>query len=794
MSIKSHEPIDFIMIWVDGNDPEWRAEKAQYDGKKVTAANSEVRFRDWDNLQYWFRSVERYAPWVNKIHFVTWGHLPPWLDTSNPKINVVKHTDYIPEEYLPTFSSHTIELNLHRIEGLAEQFVYFNDDMFITAPVEPEDFFKNGKPCDTPALDCIFFGKDSAGPFNGADITVINSHFKKKQVLKRDFKKWYNLKNGFRNVVKSVLLYPWPWFPGLYYQHACNSFLKSTFEKVWAEEFEILDETCSHRFRKNGDVNQWVMKFWQQAEGNFEVRPEKFAYCYHVKESNFRALCEEIPACKRGMLCINDTAKTKNFEDKKAKLIQVFNSVFPEISEYEKPEYYDNISSHSDAFEQDPAAMRQQRHRLALLSSTDFFEEQIAFAASLKSGKLSSSRQLFVLKNILNTVKISEPLIELLTAEEANRFFAALKQTLTLIDEETVNLLDTTYYYKFFITQLKTNAAPRIIEDEQDTYMGYSELNRYSLTQGNLGLQNISVDNEVLTIEGCYSGYTSLPEEAEIKVYINGEYTAVEKTEKNELKTALGIELQKKLGFNVKIPLEYVNKGRVVFVLALGDKELPLGTPEFGRRAALNNDLDRSYFCKEGFKLTCRKGALVLSRSGIMGRMWSEIKFLLQILKRGKAGSKKAILVRLTLPVVRLFRRRPIWVVDTDIDSDTVTLFERLKSACPDKEIYLVLPEGAKGNSELGDERHLLFRESRKYKSMLLTAQCIFTEMSEDKGYNPFRKRYGFYKDILNTVKIVNLLDFEESEEGVDPFEAILESVDSSISAEMTEIDGFFEE
>ena len=244
----------------------------------------------------------------------------------------------------------------------------------------------------------------------------------------------------------------------------------------------------------------------------------------------------------------------------------------------------------------------------------------------------------------------------------------------------------------------------------------------------------------------------------------------------------------------MKIPLEYVNKGRVVFVLALGDKELPLGTPEFGRRAALNNDLDRSYFCKEGFKLTCRKGALVLSRSGIMGRMWSEIKFLLQILKRGKAGSKKAILVRLTLPVVRLFRRRPIWVVDTDIDSDTVTLFERLKSACPDKEIYLVLPEGAKGNSELGDEKHLLFRESREYKSMLLTAQCIFTEMSEDKGYNPFRKRYGFYKDILNTVKIVNLLDFEESEEGVDPFEALLESVDSSISAEMTEIDGFFEE
>ena len=78
-------PIDFVMIWVDGNDPEWRKEKSKYDGKVVTASNSEVRYRDWDNLQYWFRGVEKFAPWVNKIHFVTWGHLPEWLDTTNPK-------------------------------------------------------------------------------------------------------------------------------------------------------------------------------------------------------------------------------------------------------------------------------------------------------------------------------------------------------------------------------------------------------------------------------------------------------------------------------------------------------------------------------------------------------------------------------------------------------------------------------------------------------------------------------------------------------------------------------------
>ncbi|MBE6782109.1 MAG: hypothetical protein E7540_05280 [Ruminococcaceae bacterium] len=335
MSFDASKPIDFVMIWVDGNDPEWQKEKAKYDERVVTLANSEVRFRDWDNLQYWFRAVEKFAPWVNKIHFVTWGHLPSWLDTSNPKLNVVNHKDFIPEEYLPTFSSHTIELNLHRIEGLAEQFVYFNDDTFLTAPVKPEDFFKNGKPCDTVAQDCIFFGKDSAGHYNGADVTVVNAHFDKISCIKKNPEIWFNLKNGFRNVVRTGLLIPWKWFPGFYYQHAANSFLKYNFNEVWQAEPEILDKTCSHKFRKSGDVNQWVVKFWQMAKGEVSVRSWKFAECYHIKETNFENLLKTIPLGKCKMLCINDTSKTINFEDKKIRVKEAFQKLLPEKSKFE---------------------------------------------------------------------------------------------------------------------------------------------------------------------------------------------------------------------------------------------------------------------------------------------------------------------------------------------------------------------------------------------------------------------------------------------------------------------------
>ena len=126
-------PVDFVVLWVDGNDPEWAAEKQKYMGEsaKIKDSNHEARWRNWDNLQYWFRAVEKYAPWVRQIYFVTWGHIPEWLNTENPKLRIINHKDYIPQEYLPTFCTCPIEMNLWRISGLSEHFVFFNDDEFL---------------------------------------------------------------------------------------------------------------------------------------------------------------------------------------------------------------------------------------------------------------------------------------------------------------------------------------------------------------------------------------------------------------------------------------------------------------------------------------------------------------------------------------------------------------------------------------------------------------------------------------------------------------------------------------
>ena len=134
--------IDFVITWIKDNDLNWLNEKSKYLSENTSGDGCARQYRNWGLLRYWFRGVEKFAPWVHKIHFVTEGHLPDWLNTEHDKLNVVKHADFIPEQHLPTFNSNAIELFMHKIPGLTEQFVYFNDDMFLIKKVDPEDFLE----------------------------------------------------------------------------------------------------------------------------------------------------------------------------------------------------------------------------------------------------------------------------------------------------------------------------------------------------------------------------------------------------------------------------------------------------------------------------------------------------------------------------------------------------------------------------------------------------------------------------------------------------------------------------
>lgn len=139
-------PVDVVYTWVDGSDPLWNESRERrltgITGTPQTRESSgRARFISRDELRHSMRSVHLFAPWVRRIHLVTAGQTPAWLDTSCPLVNVVDHADILPPDALPTFNSHAIETSLHHIPDLSEHFVYFNDDFFLGRPVRPESLF-----------------------------------------------------------------------------------------------------------------------------------------------------------------------------------------------------------------------------------------------------------------------------------------------------------------------------------------------------------------------------------------------------------------------------------------------------------------------------------------------------------------------------------------------------------------------------------------------------------------------------------------------------------------------------
>ena len=325
--------IDFVIPWVDDTDPVWFTKRNQY------SPNAEqmdpARFRDWNILRYWFRAVEAYAPWVNKIYFITDGQIPQWLNTDHPKLHMVDHRDYIPEEFLPTFSSHTIELNLHRIDGLAENFVYFNDDMFLNAPVKPEDFFTDDLPRDTAILD-QFLPVGFHDAYIHAQCNVmafINRCFDKHSVLRNNLKLWFTPIYG-KYFLKNIYFAPPRLFSNFQNGHIPSSMLKSTFETLWEMEPELIVQTCRNKFRSLEDVNQYIFSYYNLCTGKFVPRSPSFGKSYRL-DNDTPELLQDIRLGKHKVICINDSPRITNFDELQRCISAAYAAKLPDKSNYE---------------------------------------------------------------------------------------------------------------------------------------------------------------------------------------------------------------------------------------------------------------------------------------------------------------------------------------------------------------------------------------------------------------------------------------------------------------------------
>lgn len=331
------EAIDFVVTWVDGDDPDWRADRQRALNGTLAPPSSEEttsRFRSWDTFRHWFRAVERYAPWVNRIHVVTSGQRPKWLDVNHPRINLVPHADIIPPANLPTFNSHAIEAHLVLIPGLSEKFVYFNDDMFLVSPVTPEFFFPRGKPYGVAVFDALSVNNVHAHALLNSSAALSRMHSYRTHVL-RNAGAWFTPRYG-RDVVRNLGTLPWARILPLVSPHLPTAHTRSAVTAAFAAVADDIARTSAAQFRAADQVAPMYLAYmWAILNGEFTpVNRAKLGDFVSLGAIPLDEVDRTVRAAAKPLLCLNDDLSS----DSPEYVVGVHNimqSVFPHRSEFE---------------------------------------------------------------------------------------------------------------------------------------------------------------------------------------------------------------------------------------------------------------------------------------------------------------------------------------------------------------------------------------------------------------------------------------------------------------------------
>jgi len=336
--------IDFVITWVDNEDPQWQAAFQKWlPANTSNIDDSEPRYRDWHLLRYWFRGVEQFAPWVRRIHFVTNGQLPSWLNTQHPKLHLVKHSDIMPPESLPTFNSNAIEMCLDKIEGLSEDFVYFNDDVFLVGNVGQDYFFRNGQPCDVAVTWWRGQqGNDMMNHIVSNNVNVINSRFDKYATLFRHFGKWFWTGYGWHQLRGNIQSLLNPQFASFLDPHSALALQKHTIGEVRRFCPGIMEATTRQRFRSTSDISPWLFRYWRLCKGEFTKAwqiPERHYY-FHV-EQQLDDLSTDLTDEKIKIVVLNDSSTYQDFVRLIADIKHRFEQLLPKPSLFECTEKHD---------------------------------------------------------------------------------------------------------------------------------------------------------------------------------------------------------------------------------------------------------------------------------------------------------------------------------------------------------------------------------------------------------------------------------------------------------------------
>lgn len=290
--------MDIVITYVDGLDPLWRQDYENAVGGKL----NEKRFRDWGTLRYLLRGIRKFMPYIDNVYLVVAreSQVPEW---ASEKLKIVLHEDIIPKELLPVFNSTAIEMFLHRIPGLSEQFIYFNDDIFPVAPSKAEDFFRDGK----------------AVMKHSRNFLALNMF--KKQTRASD-----RLAKSAAGASGIGFMRP---------QHICSPMLRSCSEELYRlKEKEILSLVTP--LRKPFNVNQYIFTDYLYYTGR-TIQQRRSKKHFSLAATSMDKIEAFLAAPSAQFACINDVNMPEDkYQDCRSRLLAAFEKLLGEPCDMER--------------------------------------------------------------------------------------------------------------------------------------------------------------------------------------------------------------------------------------------------------------------------------------------------------------------------------------------------------------------------------------------------------------------------------------------------------------------------
>ena len=154
--------------------------------------------------------------------------------------------------------------------------------------------------------------------------------------MRRHFGKWFSLRYGFGNLLKSLTLAPWSFFTGIFDPHMPQPYRRSAFDRAWQLWGPQLDATCRHAVRDLTDLSEWLVRYDTLCRGEFHPQGLRECRLMTLTEETIDPICETIRSQKCRMLCLNDHESIRDFEGVCRKLCAAFEALVPEKSSYER--------------------------------------------------------------------------------------------------------------------------------------------------------------------------------------------------------------------------------------------------------------------------------------------------------------------------------------------------------------------------------------------------------------------------------------------------------------------------